>query len=183
MRNLIPGCFVFAILLTLMFTQNANGIFFGTPSNNCYRNNQCRYGICRKVTNPGCVVGSKYSPFALSVYTCIDKLIGHCHHPASNPDIYFLNFKTYSDAYSGEEVAHNAVQDNALNVHVIITVLLINSALDTLVKLDVTSTTQMENGSSVVFKKIHNFSEKIIRCNQRDIRKMRVYMFSQWPLE
>ena len=58
-------CFLIAIHGVIFCNQKVNGINFGAPETNCYSDQQCEYGICRKVTNQWCSAGSKCHLFAL----------------------------------------------------------------------------------------------------------------------
>ena len=57
---------IFAELFVIIFCkQTARGLFFGAPVTTCLYDNQCRYKVCRTVTNQMCETGSKYDYLVL----------------------------------------------------------------------------------------------------------------------
>ena len=65
MRDYSTIYFLIAIHVVIFCHQKVNGLNFGAPETNCYSDQQCEYGICRKVTNQWCSAGSKCHLLAL----------------------------------------------------------------------------------------------------------------------
>merc|ERR1712126_289569 len=59
MKNFGLFCIIFSFLVLMVWKQEADGLFFGAPRNNCSNNRQCRKTwLRRRVTNVFCSGGN-----------------------------------------------------------------------------------------------------------------------------
>ena len=55
MKNVSILSICVLIFATLLGNQEVNGLFFDAPESNCDSYHQCKYRVCRKVTNSNCL--------------------------------------------------------------------------------------------------------------------------------
>ena len=60
MKNCDNRATFIVVVVLIIFNSEVNGVLFDAPQNDCNNNQQCKYGICRKVNNPICSAGSNW---------------------------------------------------------------------------------------------------------------------------